>query len=260
MIRNISASEKENVELMPGAGPFLFEAGDVGCLLIHGISGSAQVFRAMGERLAAAGITAHGVLLAGHGTKISDLHNYTYDDWLSSAEKGLSRLAKRCRLIFVAGLSMGGVISLCLAALHPDQVQGLITICAPYRLSKIKFRLVPVAKYFIRSVRGGLPSINDPEAHEVNYQYHSLPAVHQLIKLTGLVRLDLPLIRQPVLVVGARQDRTVTPDDAEQIYRELGSQEKELLWLDNSQHIAPLDYDRVLLTEAIIGFIKSHGS
>ncbi len=242
---------------MPGAEPFFFEAGDSGCLLIHGISGSPQVFRAMGEKLAAQGISALGVRLKGHATKVEDMHNCSYQDWVESAAEELARLGEKCSKLFCVGLSMGGVISLRLARLHPQKVKGVVTICSPYKLRALKFKAVPLAKYFLKQIATGPKSINDPEADEINYSSHSLPAVHQLIKLTAVVRADLPQIKQPALVFGAKDDWVVDQRDPGLFFEQIGSEKKELIWLENSQHVAPLDYDKDIMLEKIVSFIRS---
>ncbi len=242
---------------MPGAEAFHLPAGDTGCLLVHGISGSPQVFRAIGEKLAAAGISAYGVRLKGHGTRIEDMHKCTYNDWVGSVVDGLELLEKSCSRVFAVGLSMGGVLSLRLARLYPDRVKGIVTICSPYKLRALKFKFVPLVKPVFKVIAGGSRSINDPEPVEICYDNHSIPAVHQLMKLTALVRNDLPHIRQPALIMGGRLDTVVDPRDPVLIYEQIGSEQKELLWLENSQHVAPLDYDRDIILQSIIKFINS---
>lgn len=243
--------------VMPGAEAFHFPAGDTGCLLIHGISGSPQVFRAIGEKLAEAGISAYGVRLKGHGTRIEDMHKCAYSDWVGSAAEGLELLEKTCSRVFAVGLSMGGVLSLRLARLYPERVRGIVTICSPYKLRAFKFKFVPLLKPVFKIIAGGPPSINDPEAVEISYGCHSVPAIHQLIKLTALVRKDLPHIRQPALIMGGRLDTVVDPRDPVLFYEQIGSEQKELFWLENSQHVAPLDYDREIILQKIIEFTNT---
>jgi carboxylesterase len=243
--------------VMPGAEAFHLPAGDTGCLLIHGISGSPQVFRAIGEKLAEAGISAYGVRLKGHGTRIEDMHKCTFNDWIDSSVEGLELLEKSCSRVFVAGLSMGGVLSLRLARLYPERVKGVVTICSPYKLRAFKFKFVPLLKPLFKVIAGGPPSISDPNAVEISYGVHSVPAVHQLIKLTALVRKDLPYIRQPALIMGGRLDTVVDPRDPVLLYEQIGSEQKELLWLENSQHVAPLDYDREIILQRIIKFANA---
>lgn len=247
---------KNEEKIMPGAEPFFFPAGKTGCLLIHGISGSPQAMKLMGESLAANGITALGVRLKGHGTRIEEMHSRSYQDWIDSAEEGLSSLKECCSSVFCAGLSMGGVISLRLARLHPEDIRGVVTICSPYKMRALKFKVIPLFKGIIRKIPTGLKSINDPEAMEVNYDYHSVPAAHQLIKLMAVVRNDLPLIRQPALIFAARQDRTIDSRDAGLFYENLTSAQKELVWLENSQHVATLDYDKEIIFQKTVEFIN----
>lgn len=241
-----------------GAEPFFLSAGENGCLLIHGIAGTPQVFRLMGDSLAREGITVAAVRLKGHATRIEDLHLCSYQDWIDSAEEELLKLSEQCSKVFVAGLSMGGVISLRLARLHPELVKGVVTICSPYKLDSFKFRFVPLAGRFIKKIAGGPPSILDPNAVEINYRHHSVPAVHELIKLTSLVREDLAHIKQPALIFTALKDNVVNKHDGQRFYDALGSESKELVVLNNSHHIATLDYDKEILFKKTAAFIKQH--
>jgi carboxylesterase len=245
-------------KIIAGAEPFFFPAGKTGCLLIHGISGTPQVMRLMGEYLAAAGITALGVRLKGHATRVEDMHFCTYQDWVTSAEEALNQLKEHCSTVFCAGLSMGGVISLRMAALHPTDIAGVVTICSPYELRAFKFKFVPLLKRVIKKLATGPRSTNDPLAVEINYDYHSIPAVHELIKLTAVVRADLPSVRQPVLIFGARQDNTVAGCDIDLYYEKLASSEKEIIWLENSQHVATIDYDKEIIFQKTVEFISAH--
>lgn len=248
--------DKTDVKTMDGAEHFFFPAGETGCLLIHGIAASPQQFREMGEHFAGRGITTFGVRLKGHGTNIDDLHSCTYQDWVDSAEEGLTRLKEHCSSVFCAGLSMGGIITMRLARLHPKDIKGAVVICSPYKMRNPIFLAVPLLKYLIKKIPAGPRSINDPSLVEVKYLYHSIPAVHQLIKLMAVVRRDLPLIKQPALIFGASQDRVVDSRDPGLYYEKIGSEQKELVWLEKSQHVAVLDYDREIIYQKTLSFIN----
>ncbi|HYP19346.1 MAG TPA: carboxylesterase, partial [Chloroflexia bacterium] len=60
----------------------------IGCLLVHGFSGSPPEMRGLGTFLAEQGARVEGVRLAGHGTEPEELKGLTWGDWLSSAEDG----------------------------------------------------------------------------------------------------------------------------------------------------------------------------
>lgn len=98
---------------------FFFAGGPTGCLLVHSFSGSPPEMRPMGEYLTAQGLTVLGVRLAGHGTSPEDMAKTTWHDWVASAAEGLRELQGQCSKVFAAGLSMGGLLVLHLAAHHP---------------------------------------------------------------------------------------------------------------------------------------------
>src|SRR5436309_331310 len=51
---------------LPGSRP-------LGCLLVHGFTGTPEEMRPLGEALAARGFPVHAVRLAGHGTDVAEL-------------------------------------------------------------------------------------------------------------------------------------------------------------------------------------------
>ncbi|MGH2626582.1 MAG: alpha/beta hydrolase, partial [Anaerolineales bacterium] len=90
--------------------------GDLGCLLLHGFTGSPLEMVPMAEALAQDGFTVHVARLAGHGTTPEDLAETSWADWVRSARQAYLTLRAQCRAVAVGGLSMGGAIALLLAA------------------------------------------------------------------------------------------------------------------------------------------------
>ncbi len=256
MQTKISQIPVDSPPVMPGAEPFFFSAGDTGCLLIHGFGGSPQGLRQMGEYLSKEGITALGVRLHAHGTRIEQMHSCRYQEWVASAEEGLQELRRRCSRIFLAGISMGGALSLRLARLHPGEISGVIAICTPYDVPAWMKVLLPPLKLVIKKINiGHRRSTKDPTVVEVNYPRISLPAAYELVKLLAQVRQDLPLITQPLLLLASRHDSVVHPKNAGLLHDALGSTVKEVVWLENSDHMATLDYDKELLFQRALAFM-----
>jgi len=225
--------------------PFFFEGGPTGCLLIHGFSGSPPEMRPMGEYLAQQGFTVLGVRLAGHGTTPEDMARTTWRDWVASAEEGLRTLMERCERVFVAGLSMGGLIALHLAAHH--RVAGVIAMGTPADVADWRFRFVPLLRPFMRWFTPSQESdLTDPEAEERCWSYNRLPTrcIASLGQLLRLVRRELPRIKVPVLVMQGRCDRRITPDSAQVIFDELGTEDREIVWWPNSGHCITIDSER----------------
>lgn len=244
-------------DIMPGAEPFFFPAGETGCLLIHGFNSSPDVLKQMGQSLVGKGITVLGVRLEGHGTNIVEMDRCSYRDWVASAEAGLAKLRRRCRAVFVAGISMGGVISLHLARLHPDKITGIIAMCTPYDVPVWMKILVPPLKHVRLKLPFNRRGIRDPEVVKVGYRQLSLPSVHQMSKLTALARTGLPLVTCPVLLIASRLDSIVSAKNAPRILAALGSADKELFWVERSDHSITLDYDKELVFQRTADFIRA---
>jgi carboxylesterase len=118
-----------------GAEPFSFRGNDIGVLVCHGYTGTTQSMRPLGEHLARAGYTVLGPRLNGHGVSPQAMAKTTAVDWIASVDEALAELKKTCSQIFMAGLSMGGTLTLYAAAKHADVIKGAIAINAPVQIS-----------------------------------------------------------------------------------------------------------------------------
>src|SRR5262249_13233346 len=113
--------------ILPGAEPFAADGGPDGVLVVHGFTGSPQSMRPLAEAFAAAGFTVELPLLPGHGTSVDDMIPTSWADWSGAAEVAYQELASRCRRVIVAGLSMGGTLTVWLAAHHPE-IAGIVCV------------------------------------------------------------------------------------------------------------------------------------
>jgi carboxylesterase len=73
----------------------------------------------------------------------------------------------------------------------------------------------------------------------------------------------LPTITAPALILqsvhrGPLRDHVVPPENGPHLLKKLGSEDKELVWLENSYHVATLDNDADLIAERIARFIRDH--
>ncbi len=238
------------------AQPFSFEGNSTGVLVIHGFTGSTQSMLPYGEALAARGYTVLGPRLPGHGTTVEDMASRNYTEWTGEAERALSELRGKCDRVFVTGLSMGGTITLYLAAKYPEKVAGIVPVNA-LALTKPMLRLAPMLKYLMKTVPGVGSDIKKPECKESCYEKVPVPAVCQLTQLLKVMREGLPRVSAPALVIASRVDHVVAePANANYIMANLGSRDKELLWLENSYHVATLDNDAELIFERAAAFIE----
>jgi carboxylesterase len=239
--------------------PFFFAGGPVGCLLIHGGTGSPPEMRPMGEYLARHGLTVLGVRLAGHGTTPEDLARTTWQDLVISAEEGLCRVQEQCAQVIVAGLSVGGLLTLYLAAHHP--VAGAIVMSAPAYLKNWQLAVMPIMKRFIKWYHSsGKVDLTDPSAQDRMFSYRRIPVVfgEQVNYLQRAVRRDLGLVTVPVLLMQGRCDRTIPADSAQIFWDGLQTEDKEIVWWPNSGHAITMDSEREAVWARSYAFIVAH--
>lgn len=250
--------KEEAYPLIPGAEPFMYEAGPVGCLLLHGFTATPYEMRGLARYLADRGITAGAPLLAGHGTSPLDLQTRTWHDWYASVNDALDKMLARCRRVYLAGLSLGGALTLYTAAHRGKELAGIITMGAPIYIP-------PGLGTLLRGMQGQMPYLNkpyrdieDPHARTQHISYEQSPsaATVSLIEFIGQVRGVLPQVTVPALVIYARHDHVVPYVNSHHIYSRLGSHDKRLLALHRGFHIMTIDTDKEKVQEGIYGFIE----
>jgi carboxylesterase len=244
-------------ELLEGAEPFSAPGRPDGALVLHGFTGSPHSIRGLAGALAGAGLAVEAPLLPGHGTSVDDMLATGWDDWRAAAEEAYDDLARRCRRVVVAGLSMGGSLAASVAADHRE-VAGLVVV-NPY--------IDPPAPSFQDILRGLLAEgetvipghlgsdIADGEAREVGYS--GTPIAPLLSLCEGLDRL-LPRLADvtcPVLVMTSVDDHVVPPVSSDVLVEHV-SGPVERVPLEKSFHVATLDHDRDEIERRAVDFAR----
>lgn len=247
-------------QIMKGGEPFFFPGNQVGCLLIHGFTGTPFEMRQMGEHLADQGYTVLGPRLFGHATDMRDMIRARWGDWVTSAVDGYHLLRGACSQVIIIGLSMGGALSLYLGARFP--VAGVVVMSTPHTtphpLLKILSPIVPLISLVWRYVPKGPPDFRDQEAAEDHLEYEAFPLrpTAELKYLLFEMRQGLPRITAPVLLMHSRGDESVKAEHAHAIHKDLTSSEVELLWFENSGHVLTRDADREAVFAAAADFVR----
>ena len=226
--------------------PFLLEPEQgtgLGVLLVHGFLASPAEVRGIGDKLHAAGYTVLGVRLKGHGTSPWDLRERNWKDWYSSVERGLEIISSLCDRVCVVGFSTGGALSLLLSAGKPEQVDAVVSICAPIEFRNKNMRFVPIMHGANRIVRwlskyeGLIPfRQNESEHPQINYRNMPIRSLYELTRLVAHLKEQLEHVSCPVCIIQSAADRVVDPESATIAFDLMGSPDKEIHWIESERH------------------------
>lgn len=243
----------KTLRIMPGADPFLLKGGSNGILLIHGFTGTPAEMRLLGESLHQRGFTVLAIRLPGHGTCVEDMESTTWRHWYGAAVDGFTLLGGLCPRVNVVGLSMGGLLSLKLAAEYSvDRVAALST---PIFLTAKRLPLLPLYRAFHRFIPKKRRDYDIDPQYYVGYDCTPLDCLSSLLELIRSVQSDLPLVQSPTLLIHSRHEHTVRPESASYILDHLGTSDKELFWLKKSGHVITIDIERQIVFDKVAEFL-----
>jgi carboxylesterase len=258
-LSSAGSEEQRSADLSPVVSPARGEparsereAEEVGVLLVHGLNGGPFDMLELEEYLRARGLRVVNMLLPGHGDEDGSqvLSDVTWKDWVCAVQGELRALKRECGQVFLVGHSLGGALTLYVAA-H-EAISGVVAMCAPLSLHPWTLPLVRMARQVLPHLPWIWEDIHDPYVRRVyrqrrvkrSSQWRVLVAIDNLLDFLPHLRAAVPKITAPTLIMVSRHDHVVPPRDGREIYRRIAAQEKYLLTLHRSYHLITRDYDR----------------
>ena len=255
MPRDETYDKIERVSI-PNSEPFELIGGQIAVLLIHGFSGSPLSVKPWAEKLHQSGFTVNVPRLPGHGSNWNEMNQTRWEEWFAEVENKFRELKSRHQRVFVAGFSMGGALSLRLATIYRNEIEGILLVNPSIGDDRLIMRLVPFLKYFIPSVKGRGTDVAAPNPPRHSYGRTPLRALHSLQKLWRVVRRDLHLIDQPLMIGYSINDHVVNPKFSEILIDNVSSMDIREVVFEKSFHNVALDYDLPILVEESVNFIR----
>lgn len=237
------------------AQPDLTDGRRVGVLLSHGFTGSPASITPWGEHLAALGYAVEVPRLPGHGTRWQDLNTTTWADWYAELTRAFEKLSADNDAVVVGGLSMGGALTLRLAADHPDRVAGVVVVNPAVAIKRWDVKLLPVLKHVVGSFPGIANDIKKPGVQEHGYDRTPLKAAHSMMSSWKPLVADLPKITAPLLYLRSTEDHVVDELSQPLIVSRVSSRDVTEVSLPDSYHVATLDNDASTIFEQSAAFI-----
>jgi carboxylesterase len=265
------SSGDASVALANAIEPFSADGGPTGVLLCHGFTGSPASLRPWAQALAEAGLTVRLPRLPGHGSTVEAANRVGWTDWFNCVDREFTRLAARCRQVFVFGLSMGGGLALRLAEVHHGgiggangtgrtrgpAVAGLVLVNPSVVVTDRRLVLLPLLRRISASSAGISNDISmggQDEAALTRVPHHALAS---MLTMNKLIRRDLAKVSAPILLYRSVNDHVVGPQSAALIKAGVrGPYERRDL--PKSFHVATLDHEAADIIDGSLAFVQEH--
>lgn len=235
-----------------GKTRFLEGPEKTGFLLIHGFTATTVEVSLLGEFLNDKDYPVFMPLLPGHGTTPEDLNTKNRQDWLDCVEDAYDHISSRVGHVVVGGESMGAVLALHLAAVHPE-IKALLLYSPALE--------VPVLKKtrWLRWLQSIITKKNYDDAMPwQGYTVYPLKAAFEFYKLQQIVKRELSDINIPLAIFHGHYDRTIDPHVSDFIFNSVGSNEKKIFHLKNSGHVMLLDREFDLIAMLTFDYLLNN--
>jgi carboxylesterase len=250
--------------IIVGAEPYQIDGfNGKAVLFLHGYTSTPRDLRGVAEALNRIGYTVKGILFPGHGTKPTDLDSVKWQDWYSAALDGYLELLKNHSVVHIVGFSMGASIALHLAA--NNKIGKLVLISPLFKIAYIPWHIFP-EEWWVKSIGRFLRHLkkkysgncNDPEARgrHIAYYHYSLSSINQTLLLVKEIRKELFSIKNELLVIHSKRDKTTSSSSSRRIFERLPSIKKRFVWLYKSNHIITHDFEKEIVYREILKFLK----
>ncbi|HUT81179.1 MAG TPA: alpha/beta fold hydrolase [Candidatus Bathyarchaeia archaeon] len=242
---------------IPGVEPFFYKRGKVGCLLCHGFTGVPHEVHELGSYLSEKGITTIGPRLPGHGTTLKDMQKTSAKDWYSEYLKAYSILQKHCQEIFIGGLSLGGLLTLKCATEKP--VKGVISLATPLKVKFPTMTVLPLIAPLLQnaSVKKSKRDLEYQQKYGIIcYDRDPIGPAKFVVKLIKEMRSRLKEITAPILIIQGLKDSNWIIKSAKILMENVSSQERELVFLEQSPHCFTIGPEKEKVNEIVYEFIR----
>jgi carboxylesterase len=206
----------------------------IGCLCIHGFTGSPHEVAPL---IAFLEEETDWVLrvptLPGHGETL-ELKGIAYQQWLQYAEEELCLLLEECDKVYIVGFSMGGMIASYLATKY--SIDKLVLLSAAAYYINIKQLAEDLKEMVKDSIKGNLTSNELFLRYKKKITDTPISATIQFRKLVSEIRPRLPEVKVPTLIAQGEADGIVPMKSAQYLYKSIGADQKEILYIPESKH------------------------
>ncbi len=249
--------------------PLFYQGDNRLMILIHGFMGAPYNFHYMVHYFKKRGYSIWTPRLMGHNQGMVAFEQALPFEWYESLKTDILNKLKRHHFkeIHLVGLSMGGAFALRLSVELKQMgimINRLVLLATPYRLKFHQQLLLMLvhSKLFYRFHPYKQKRASDISLHlqrEINTQYNTVP-IRSVFGLSYFLKENRPFIPQvstPILIIHSKRDHTIPYHQSHYFYTQITTSQKQLLTLENSFHILPLDLERDTIFQEIEHFLMN---
>ncbi len=232
---------------------------------MHGLTATPDEVRPLGDSLAAAGFPCHAVRLPGHATTVADLATVRYPAWIATVEDAVRCMAADTAGVVLAGVSLGALLSLAVAATGRFPLRALALLGTPLLLANERATWLRFLAWMpgVAGPSRVLPKrrgrdIRDERARAASRAYDAMPlsAVVEMLRLRARVKRVLDRVTLPTLVLHGRHDHTAPVANVEILRRLLPGRPLEVCVFERSAHVLTEDAGRDAVAARVIAFLE----
>ena len=255
-------------------------------IAVHGLSGAAQDFHLLGERLSPQGITVFAYELRGQGNDPDIARRGDIDHprtWLRdlTAFHALVRERHPGVPILWYGESLGSLIAFHAAAKSdPCVTPSALILATP--IAGLRMHVSGLSRVFLRAASHVLPTyrvklgnlagmdeskirVTSTSTHgaQMAKTTHHVPAftLRLLRAVDELLRANEEAagrIAMPVLMLASPHDVVSSPSQVETLFHQIGSNDKRLLWYPRSYHLLLHDVQHAEVLRDVARWVRRH--
>ena len=180
-----------------------------GILMVYGLSDTAFVMRDLAKELNKQCLLVRTILLPGHGTRPKDLSDIEYQDWIEAVDYGINSLKKDVDQVYIAGFSLGGLLT-ANALLDHEDLKGAILIAPALG---VNMPMLTWNATWLRHFKDWLDV--DPPTQAARYQSMPTNGIAQTYMLSQYFNSRLKkhkTIETPVLLIQSMEDIAIQPE------------------------------------------------
>lgn len=256
---------EEDVKTMEIGRPYILpNPHSTTCIInLHGFSSAPKEVEQLSQFLNEKGFNVYAPRLKGHGTSPKDLKETKWQDWYLSLCRAITIATLKYQKVYLVGFSTGGLLALLSTKKHYTQFAGIVCINAALHLNDIRMKTMLPAVSFWNDLVSAFSADdyakeyvpNNAENPDINYNKHYVQSIEQLNALMSKTQKNLPNIKNPILIIQAKNDPVVNPSSAYEIFDSIESKRKNIRMLDLDNHVIVKGENTQILYESIYKFL-----